>query len=418
MENMTIHPGPFNKELLFLETSHRAYNMFYGDSNPEETLDLRRGDRELWKHIKAGFEGVFNCGFKPLDHSLITALVERWRPETHTFHLPIGEVTVTLQDVHLMWDLRIDGEVVTGCQRTWSLAEKIETCYRLLGIETEQGNFRGAQLKMPFLRTVLETTLSDNATNEQCMQRARAYILLLLGGSIFPDGADNSVHMNLLVLLEDFDRCGGLSWGSAALACLYRNLCKGATNDKIIAGPLMLLQLWAWSRIRATGPKYDGHALQRPFVCVFMAIESIYGSWASNFEVLPRYIHALETSNPNTVVVWSHDPNSSSNIKTFKYVFWAFGPAIEAFAYCIPVICVDGTHLKGSYKGKLLTAVTKDANNHILPLAYAIVDEETQLRWYVANNNSRELCVISDRHKGILNAMSTLDEWKEPIAYH
>ncbi|KAJ9542445.1 hypothetical protein OSB04_028951 [Centaurea solstitialis] len=189
----------------------------------------------------------------------------RWRPETYTFHLPIGEVTVTLQDVHLMWNLRIDGEVVTGCQRTWSVAEKIETCYRLLGIEIEQGNFRGAQLKMPFLRTVLETALPDNATNEQCMQRARAYILLLLGGSIFPDGADNLVHMNLLVFLEDFDKCGGLSWGSAALACLYRNLCKGTLNDKIIVGPLMLLQLWAWSRIRATGPKYDGHALQRPF---------------------------------------------------------------------------------------------------------------------------------------------------------
>ncbi|KAJ9539649.1 hypothetical protein OSB04_026155 [Centaurea solstitialis] len=279
MENMRIHPGPFNNELLFLETSHRAYNMFYGDSNPEEMLDFRRGDRELWKHIKqhgipdrvrsyiriAGFEGVFNCRFKPLDHSLITALVERWRPETHTFHLPIGEVTVTLQDVQLMWDLRVDGEVVTGCQRTWSVAEKIETCHRLLGIQTQARNFRGAQLNMPFLRTVLETALPDNATNEKCMQRARAYILLLLGGSIFPDGADNCVHMNLLVLLEDFDRCGGLSWGSATLACLYRNLCKTSMNEKVIAGPLMLLQLWAWSRIRATGPIYDGHALQRPF---------------------------------------------------------------------------------------------------------------------------------------------------------
>ena len=93
------------------------------------------------------------------------------------------------------------------------------------------------------------------------------------------------------------------------------------------------------------------------------AIESIYGSWESNFEKLPRYIEALTSSNPNTIVHWSHDPNSLSSAYTFKYIFWAFGPAIEAFTHCIPVICVDGTHLKGSYKGKLLTAVTKDANN-------------------------------------------------------
>ncbi|KAJ9551518.1 LOW QUALITY PROTEIN: hypothetical protein OSB04_015563 [Centaurea solstitialis] len=157
---------------------------------------------------RARFEGVFNCGFKPLDHSLITALVAARNPHVS----PTNWGGNRYHTFHLMWDLRIDGEVVTGRQRKWSVAEKIETCYWLLGIETEPGNFRGSQLKMPFLH------------NEQCMQRARAYILLLLGGSIFSGAADNSVHMNLLVLLEDFDRCGGLSWGSAALACLYRNL--------------------------------------------------------------------------------------------------------------------------------------------------------------------------------------------------
>ena len=46
----------------------------------------------------------------PFDRSLLTALVDRWRPETHTFHLPFGEMTPTLQDVSLLLGLPIAGD--------------------------------------------------------------------------------------------------------------------------------------------------------------------------------------------------------------------------------------------------------------------------------------------------------------------
>jgi hypothetical protein len=42
----------------------------------------------------------------------ITALVDRWRPETHSFHLPCGEMTVTLQDVSMILALPIRGQPV------------------------------------------------------------------------------------------------------------------------------------------------------------------------------------------------------------------------------------------------------------------------------------------------------------------
>ncbi|XP_076900459.1 uncharacterized protein LOC143554625 [Bidens hawaiensis] len=166
------------------------------------------------------------------------------------------------------------------------------------------------------------------------------------------------------------------------------------------------------------------HISYRKFVHI-KAIESIYGSWESNFEELPKYIAALQLANPDTIVQWLHHPHGSSECAVFKCVFWAFGESIKAFHYFQPVISVDGTHLKGSYRGKLLIAVTKNANNHILPMAYAIVDEETneswmwffqQLREHIVNDNIGSLCVISDR-QGIIKATETLDYWKEPNAY-
>ena len=49
-----------------------------------------------------------------IDQSLMHGLAERWRPETHTFHLPVEEMTVTLGDVSALWGLPIDGEPIGG----------------------------------------------------------------------------------------------------------------------------------------------------------------------------------------------------------------------------------------------------------------------------------------------------------------
>nr|XP_043611657.1 uncharacterized protein LOC122583303 [Erigeron canadensis] len=132
------------------------------------------------------------------------------------------------------------------------------------------------------------------------------------------------------------------------------------------------------------------------------------------------YVAELQRANLDTVVEWLHSPTSSSHIHTFKFVFWAFGPAIRAFQRCIPVIFVDGTHLKGSYKGKLLTVVTKNANGQLLQVAFGLVDEESNESWawflnlfeeHVGSQRQGDLCIISDRHQGILNAVNQIQEW-------
>ena len=48
--------------------------------------------------------------------------------------------------------------------------------------------------------------------------------------------------------------------------------------------------------------------------------------------------------------------------RMFKRVFWLFG--INGFAYCKPMVQVDGT---------LLIATAQDGANHIFPIAYTLL---------------------------------------------
>uniref|UniRef100_A0A453EKH7 Aminotransferase-like plant mobile domain-containing protein n=1 Tax=Aegilops tauschii subsp. strangulata TaxID=200361 RepID=A0A453EKH7_AEGTS len=56
-----------------------------------------------------GFTLQFKRKPPPLVHSTLTALVDWWRPETHSFHLPSGEMTVTLQDWGVITALPLKG---------------------------------------------------------------------------------------------------------------------------------------------------------------------------------------------------------------------------------------------------------------------------------------------------------------------
>ena len=59
--------------------------------------------------LRLGLYQIAQLNDCPIDKALITALVERWRLETNTFHMPVGEVEVTLEDVACLWGLPIHG---------------------------------------------------------------------------------------------------------------------------------------------------------------------------------------------------------------------------------------------------------------------------------------------------------------------
>jgi hypothetical protein len=57
---------------------------------------------------------VTTRGLPLMDSIVLTTLVDQWRLETHTFHLPCGETTVTLQDVAMILGLLIDSTLICG----------------------------------------------------------------------------------------------------------------------------------------------------------------------------------------------------------------------------------------------------------------------------------------------------------------
>jgi hypothetical protein len=69
--------------------------------------------------------------------------------------------------------------------------------------------------------------------------------------------------------------------------------------------------------------------------------------------------------------------------------------------------------LIGKYHGTLLIAISCDANNKLVPLAFALVERENNDSWgwflrlvriHVVGPG-REMGIISDRHQGILNVV-------------
>ena len=87
-------------------------------------------DPQIARYItEAGFEGLFKVPNLEVDHALITALVERWRPKMHTFHLPHGEMGITLQDIEVMLGVCVDGLPITRVVKMdWPTL-----CHQLLG---------------------------------------------------------------------------------------------------------------------------------------------------------------------------------------------------------------------------------------------------------------------------------------------
>ncbi|XP_027362624.1 serine/threonine-protein phosphatase 7 long form homolog [Abrus precatorius] len=179
-----LNLGSEDGSLLRYQSIHVSEHIWNGREHP--ILRVRRGHFvhagmegvpvEIIPHLTVvGFAGVAQLASIPIDCQLITALVERWKPETYTFHMPPGECTITLQDIAIQMGLRIDGRPViapTGGDRGQIVED-------LLGIRPPSSAFMGSNLKLTWLDDHFPHVGLHNQNSIQLTHFARAYILRL-----------------------------------------------------------------------------------------------------------------------------------------------------------------------------------------------------------------------------------------------
>ena len=117
----------------------------------------------------AGLTGLFKVPDMEVDHALIMALVERWRLETHMFHLSHGEMGISLQDIKVMLGILVDRLPITGrTNLKWN-----EVCQDLLGHEpplvipnSNKSTLTKARIKYKWLDAQFAAPLAVDADDE------------------------------------------------------------------------------------------------------------------------------------------------------------------------------------------------------------------------------------------------------------
>ncbi|XP_070057447.1 protein MAIN-LIKE 1-like [Nicotiana tomentosiformis] len=197
------------------------------------------------------FYRIVEIGPLQLDWSLTTTLIEQWEPETHTFHLSIGDATITLQDVEHLYGLPVDENPVAllNAIREYTGLQYLEMLQRLTGFQPpDETVFIGAsRLQLMPVRQHLEAMradITDDAPELHIHRYTRLLMFLMFGGFLFPNTSGNLVSLRFLHHLERLDDLHYYSWGAAVIGYLYMQMCRASMGTQLdVAGFLPLLQV-------------------------------------------------------------------------------------------------------------------------------------------------------------------------------
>ncbi|XP_056694868.1 protein MAIN-LIKE 1-like [Spinacia oleracea] len=232
-----IWDGEERKVLLCQNRSQACSTLNYWRESEESQELKRRVDATGLAHLPY-------CMFAHIDMPLISAFVERWQPDTNTFHMSFGEMTIMLHDVWHILRIPVDGRLISA--QSDSVQLKVDMI-ELLGVSVEdmksQSHWRGGGVAID---SIVDYCRDSQRSVETSVV---GWMLLMLGTSLFVDKSGSRLRPASILELKDggVESIAEYSWGSATLCYLYHQLgvaSRGGAQG--IAGCLTLLQAWIY----------------------------------------------------------------------------------------------------------------------------------------------------------------------------
>ncbi|KAH1203701.1 Protein MAIN-LIKE 1 [Glycine max] len=192
---------PHDTSVLIGYVHHVVVTFWSEEEHPELKLSYHRGKVE-----KFG-SPLITCSLDTNDRGLISTFVERWHKETSSFHLPVGEVTITLDNVASLLHLPITSTFHSF--KALHMDEVMLLLVELLEVSSEKAKAEtiqchGTYVWLSWLRDIYRYKC-DAA---QWTVAAQAYLLHL---------SVTHVHVVFLDAFRDLTQSGSYAWGTVAL---------------------------------------------------------------------------------------------------------------------------------------------------------------------------------------------------------
>ncbi|KAJ1441829.1 Phosphatidylinositol-specific phospholipase C, X domain, partial [Sesbania bispinosa] len=178
--------GP--EDTSILRTFHRYVATQLWNGEDRGTLKVVSHGRKLTTPVDAyiggivdnsGLVSLIDCTHSLVDRALLSAFAEKWHRDTCSFYIPVGEMTITLDDVSSLLHLQVTGRL-----------------FSLPAIGTEEAN-----MMLRWLRDLYENSVQQGNLDVA----AQAYLLHLVGCTIFVDKSGTLVRVGYLELFMDLD---------------------------------------------------------------------------------------------------------------------------------------------------------------------------------------------------------------------
>ncbi|RZB60416.1 Protein MAIN-LIKE 1 [Glycine soja] len=247
--------GPSDPSVLTAYADHVACSVWTGEERPELKLSSHgRKVHSLGRHVPA-IEGLIaDTGLSPLiacsvdtgDRGLLSAFVERWHWETSSFHLPVGELTITLDDVSSLLHLPIIGDF--HAFEPLHVDDAVQMLVDLLMVSPESARAetvqcRGTYVRLQWVRDIYQRRCQAS----HWTAAARAYLLHLLGCTLFANKSATNVHVVYLEALWDLSMIDRYAWRVTALVHMYDQLNDASmSHSRQLGGYITLLQCWIY----------------------------------------------------------------------------------------------------------------------------------------------------------------------------